>query len=63
MTKCNEKKLFWKEIKKEGRGVRCVNVIIKGEDGVHGRGKEVKEIWKSDFERLINKKREREAIV
>ena len=52
------RKLFWKEVKEE-RGVRDVNVRIKGEDGVCVSGKgEVKEVWKSHFERSMNEKTE-----
>ena len=37
---------------------------IKREDGVHVNGKEeVKEVWKSHLECLMNEKTEREAIV
>ena len=54
--KSNENKLFWKEVKKE-RGVRDVHMRIKRKDGVHVRGKEeVKGVWKSHFERLMNDK-------
>ena len=42
---------FWMEFKKE----RYVNKRIEGEDGVHLRGKEeVKGVWKSHFENLMN---------
>ena len=40
-----------------------MNVRIKGEDGVNVRGKEeLKEVWKSHFERLMNEKTKRETM-
>ena len=47
--------MYWREVKKEKRGLGDCDVRIKGEDGVHERGKEVKAVWKkSHFERLMN---------
>ena len=55
--KFNENKLCWKEVKKERGRVRGVYVKNKKEDGVFIRGKtEVKGVWKSHFERLMNDK-------
>ena len=63
--KLNEnKKQFWKKFKKKRGGVRVVNVRIKSVDGICVSGKEeMKEVWKSHFECLMNKNTEREAIV
>ena len=40
-----------------------MQVKVKDDDGVHIRGKEEKEVWKSHPECLMNDKTKREAIV
>ncbi len=45
------KKLFWKEVKKARGGEKSGDVRMRGEDGELVGGKsELKEIWKSYFE-------------
>ncbi|KAK3889840.1 hypothetical protein Pcinc_006166 [Petrolisthes cinctipes] len=49
------KKLFWKEVKRERGEGKSGSVRIKREDGVTVSGsEEVKEVWKRHFDSLIN---------
>lgn len=58
------KKLFWKEIKKERWGEECGSVRMKREDGVLvGSKDEAGGVWKRHFDRLMNGRTEGEAIV
>ncbi len=58
------KKLFWKEVKKARGGEKSGDVKMRGEDGeLVGGDSELKEIWKSYFEQLMNNEAEGEAMV
>ncbi|MCP5003018.1 MAG: hypothetical protein GY941_03575 [Planctomycetes bacterium] len=58
------KKLFWKEVKKERGEGKTEQVRMKGEDGVSVSGSEaVKGVWKRHFERLMNERSEGQAVV
>ena len=63
--KFNEnKKLFWKEVKKERGDVGGVSARMKREDGaLVGSREEVKGVWTRHFERLMNAKTEGEAVI
>ena len=63
--KYNEnKKLFWKEVKKEREEGKSGRVRMKNEDGVTASGSEaVKGVWKRYFERLMNEKTKGQAVV
>ncbi len=58
------RKLFWKEVKKERGDVGSVSLRMKREDGMHVSSKEeVKGVWKRHFELLMNGGTGGEAIV
>ena len=58
------KKLFWKEVKKVRGGERNGDVRMRGENGeLLGGESELKGIWKGYFEQLMNNKAEGEAVV
>ncbi len=50
------KKLFWKEVKKEMRGRKSEACRIRRSDGVIvGKNvEEMREVWKSHFEKVMN---------
>ncbi len=57
------KKLFWKEVKKESE-VKTGSVRMKREDGVTASGHKVmKGAWKRHFEHLMNERTEGQAVV
>ncbi len=57
-------KFFWKEVKKARGGEKSGDVRMRGEDGgLVGSESELKEIWKSYFEQLMNNEAEGEAVV
>ena len=53
---------FGRKLRKRG-GVDCVNVTIEREDRIHVRSKDMKGVWKSHFECLMNEKIERTTRV
>ncbi|KAK4327054.1 hypothetical protein Pmani_002500 [Petrolisthes manimaculis] len=58
------KKLFWKEVKKERGEGKSGSVRMKREDGVTvSRSEEVKEVWKRHFDGLMNEGTGGEAVV
>ncbi len=60
----DNRKLFWKEVKRGRGGVGGVSLRMKREDGVLVcRREEVKGVWKRHFERLMNGGAREEAIV
>lgn len=57
------KKLFWKEVKRERGGWEGKSVRVKSEDGrLVGKG-EVTGVWKNNFEYLMSEKTDGETIV
>ena len=60
----DNKKLFWKEVRKERGDVGGVSLRMRREDGMLvGSKEEVKGVWKRHFERLMNGGVGGEAIV
>ncbi len=58
------KKLFWKEVKKVRGGEGVSGVRVRGEDGeLVGDESELNQIWKAYFEELVNNGAEGEAVV
>ena len=60
----DNRKLFWKEVRKERGDTGGVSLRMKREDGMLvGSKEEVKGVWKRHFERLMNGGTGGEAIV